>query len=60
MDNKDRCLVMRGLPWKITSEEIVAFFDSFGTITQEEVFIEEFNGKRTGSALVIFENQDIA
>jgi len=51
---------MRGLPWKITSEEIVAFFDSFGTITQEEVFIEEFNGKRTGSALVIFENQDIA
>jgi len=59
-DNKDRSLVMRGLPWKITAEEIIVFFDGFGSISDQEIFIEEFNGKRTGSALVIFENIDVA
>lgn len=59
-DNKDRALVMRGLPWKVTAEEIIQFFDGFGTLTPQEVFIEEFNGKRTGSALVIFESNEVA
>jgi Ca2+/Na+ antiporter len=30
------------------------------TTSSEEIFIEEFNGKRTGSVLVIFENKDVA
>jgi len=47
---------MRGLPWKITPEEIMSFFNGFGNITTEDIFIEEFNGKRTGSSLVVFEN----
>jgi len=60
MDNKDRALICRGCPWKITPEEIVGFFEGFGTLTKEDVFIEEFRGKRTGSALVIFENETVA
>lgn len=59
-DNRDRCLLMRGCPWKITAEEIVTFFDGYGSLTSEEIFIEEWNGKRTGSALVIFENEQVA
>lgn len=51
---------MRGLPWKVTAEEILEFFDGFGKISAEEVFIEEFNGKRTGSALVVFESKEVA
>ena len=51
---------MRGLPWKITPEEIIEFFDGFGSISEQDIFIEEFNGKRTGSALVIFENEEAA
>ena len=51
---------MRGCPWKITEEEIIEFFDGFGKLTKQDIFIEEFNGKRTGSALVIFENEEMA
>ena len=59
-DNKDRALVMRGLPYKVEAEEIIKFFDGFGTITDQDIFIEESNGKRTGSALVFFENHDVS
>jgi RNA recognition motif-containing protein len=59
-DNRERCLVMRGCPWKVTAEEIIGFFDGYGALTSEDIFIEEYNGKRTGSALVIFENREVA
>lgn len=59
-DNQDRSIVMRGCPWKITTEEVTEFFDGFGKLTEEDIFIEEFNGKRTGSVLVIFESQTVA
>lgn len=59
-DNKDRALVMRGLPYKIECEDIIKFFDGFGKITDQDIFIEENNGKRTGSALVFFENHELS
>lgn len=55
-DNKDRALVMRGLPYKVEPEDIITFFDGFGKITPGDIFIEESNGRRTGSALVFFES----
>lgn len=55
-DNQERALVMRGLPYKIQIPEVATFFKDHGTIEESKIFIEEFNGKRTGSALVIFEN----
>lgn len=58
-DNQERCLLMRGCPYKITPEEIVTFFDGYGTLSPKDVFIEENNGRRTGSALVIFENTEV-
>ena len=57
--NQDRGLVMRGLPYKIHEAEICDFFDGFG-VQKRDVYIEETKGKRTGSALVIFDSQDIA
>lgn len=51
---------MRGLPYKVQPNEVVKFFDGYGKVNETNVFIEEFNGKRTGSALVVFENREIA
>ena len=59
-DNRERCLIMRGCPWKVTAEEIVEFFKGYGAMTTDDVFIEAFKGKRTGSAMAIFESQQIA
>jgi RNA recognition motif-containing protein len=59
-DNKDRCLVCRGLPYKITADEVVEFFKGYGKLSTEDVFIEEYRGSRTGSALIIFESHDVA
>ena len=51
---------MRGLPYRIEASEIVAFFDGFGNLAEGDIHIEEQNGRRTGSALVIFETMDVA
>lgn len=59
-DNQERAILMRGCPWKITPEQVIGFFEGFGALTAEDIFIEEYNGKRTGSVLVLFENQDVA
>ena len=60
-DNKEKCLVMRGLPFRITVEEIITFFKGFGNITEANIFIEENqDGERTGSALVIFKSEEEA
>ena len=57
-DNQERALVMRGLPFKIQIEDVIKFFEGHGGLIDKSVFIEEFNGKRTGSALVIFEDEE--
>ena len=59
-DNQSRSLVMRGLPYKATVELIQDFFFSITKLAEDQIFIEEFNGKRTGAALVQFETEEIA
>jgi len=59
-DNVERSLVVRGLPYKVTVEVIQSFLQGYGEISEGSIFIEEFNGKRTGSALVVFENEELA
>ena len=52
---------MRGLPFKVTVEEIQSFFIGYGNMMKTDIVIEEFNGgKRSGAALVFFENEEIA
>jgi hypothetical protein len=45
---------MRGLPYKIQEQEIADFFSAFD-VQKRDIYIEETKGRRTGSALVIFE-----
>lgn len=58
--NKDRAICIRGLPFRVKVEEIIEFFEGYGKLAEDAVFIEEEAGRRTGSGLVIFENEDIA
>ena len=59
--NKKRALVMRGLPFKVAVEDIQEFFLGYGNIMKTDIVIEEFNGgKRSGAALVFFENEEMA
>jgi RNA recognition motif-containing protein len=52
---------MRGLPFRVTVEEILEFFIGYGNMMKTDIVIEEFNGgKRSGAALVFFENEEMA
>lgn len=57
--NQDRALVMRGLPYRIHEADVCQFFQDYN-VEKRDVYIEEYRGKRTGSALVIFDHQDTA
>ena len=52
--------MLRGLPYKISVLQLQNFLEGYGSIPAQNIFIEEFNGKRTGSALVVFENEQVA
>ena len=41
-------------------EEIVSFFEGYGTVTSDSVFIEETDGRRTGAGAVVFDSSDVA
>ena len=60
-ENKNKCLFMKGLPFKIQVREVVRFFDGYGKISSDDIFIEESApGRKTGLGLVIFPSEDIA
>lgn len=60
--NKEKALLLRGLPFRVTHEQVIEFFAGFGQIMKSDVVIEESNasGRRTGAALVFFESADLA
>ena len=59
-DNQTLGLVMRGLPYRVEVSEIVAFFNGAAEVAEDQIHIEENNGKRTGSALVFFDTAETA
>lgn len=59
-ENLDKSLILRGLPYSITTFQVQKFLNAYGEIPSQNIFIEEFNGKRSGSALVVFESEKAA
>lgn len=59
-DNVDRALMMKGLPYRVTLQQIQDFFKDHATVPSDQIFIEEFDGKRSGSALVVFASEEAA
>ena len=50
---------MRGLPWKVTPDQVVEFFKQGDfNIKQEDVVIERQDGKVTGYGLAFLANAD--
>lgn len=59
-NNSQRTLFIRGLQFKIKIEEIIEFFKGYGKLTTDDIYIEQSGLKRTGGALVIMENLELA
>lgn len=59
-DTNDKALIMRGLPFRVTIEEIQEFFAEICEVKQDQITIEEENGRRSGAGHVTFENEDKA
>ena len=59
-DNIPRSLVMRGLPYRVTADVVQGFFSEITKLSENSIHIEEFNGKRSGAALVEFESEEQA
>jgi len=51
---------MRGLPWKVTEEEIEEFFAKFAYVRESIKIGELEDGRKTGHATVLFETEEEA
>ena len=59
--NRHRAVKMRGLPWKVTPDEVVEFFKNGEfEIKTDDVVIERQDGKSTGYGLAFLANSDDA
>jgi RNA recognition motif-containing protein len=52
--------MIRGIPFRATMDDILSFFEGHGSLKEENITIEEMNGRKTGSCLIVFENCDQA
>lgn len=59
-DNKDKTLVMKGMPFRATDDEVKEFFKDFELLTPDSVYIEQENGRKNGKGAVVFKNEDVA
>ena len=59
--NRSRAVKMRGLPWKVTVDEIIEFYKNGDyTVKPEDVVIERQDGKVTGFGLAFLATDDDA
>lgn len=59
--NRHRAVKMRGLPWKVTTDEVIEFFKNGEfEIKADDVVIERQDGKSTGYGLAFLANSDDA
>jgi len=49
-------LTLKGLPWKVTEEDLVQFFEGYNYIPESLKWQVNAEGKKTGLAAVLFES----
>lgn len=59
-DNISKALIMRGLPFRVKNDEIKEFFAEICEIADDNIHIEEEEGRRSGAGLCVFESEDQA
>lgn len=57
LEKRKNTLLMTGLPFDISKEELVSFFKTFNMIQEDVHMISNHNGKFSGNALVSFEDE---
>lgn len=57
IEKRKNTLLMTGLPFDITKEELISFFKNFNLIQDDVHMISNHNGKFSGNALVSFEDE---
>jgi RNA recognition motif-containing protein len=58
-DNFERCVKLSNLPWTINIQRIINFFVGYNLL-EENIFIQERNGKKTGYAICVLESKEEA
>ena len=48
------------MPFRIRADQIVDFFQGYGSLCSSDVFIESSGGRSTGQAVVLFESDQYA
>ncbi len=57
--NKDKALLLKGLPWGAKWQDIVEFFKSHVKLAEKDIHLERFqDGKMSGRAVVMMENAE--
>ena len=51
---------MRGIPFEMTAADVIEYFQGHGALSEQDIHIEEFNGRKTGIAAVIFKTPELA
>tara|TARA_B110001450_G_scaffold202656_1_gene191928 strand:- start:249 stop:605 length:357 start_codon:yes stop_codon:yes gene_type:complete len=59
-DNKDKTLVMKGMPFKATESEVKEFFEGFDLDTDDSIYLDQENGRKSGKGAVVFKSEDVA
>lgn len=57
LEKRKNTLLMTGLPFDITKDELIAFFKSFNMLQDDVHMISNHNGKFSGNSLVSFEDE---
>ena len=57
LEKRKNTLLMTGLPFDITKDELIAFFKTFNMLQDDVHMISNHNGKFSGNALVSFEDE---
>ena len=59
-DTKDKTLVLKGMPFKATEDEVKEFFEGFDLESDDSIYLEQENGRKSGKGAVVFKSEDIA
>ena len=55
-ENRKRAIIISRLHYRTKAEEVVDFLKGHGGITAKDVHLEQFQGRKTGIAAVIFKD----
>lgn len=59
-ENKDKTLILKGMPFKATESEVKEFFEGFDLAADDSIYLDQENGRKSGKGAVVFKSEDIA